>query len=141
MTVTSNPLSFRGRRCSAFLRNFYYSENEMFMKIWNFIYNNKYTLCLILSVFLYTSDAFAVFESLDSAGKKIFAGLKSLVAPAATIGIACCCIAGIALRISTNFCCSVRVARSGFVSFGVSAVFPAAVLVELAAAMLITSSH
>lgn len=51
------------------------------------------------------------------------------------------CIAGIALRISTNFCCSVRVVRSGFVSFGVSAVFPAAVLVELAAAMLITSSH
>ena len=66
----------------------------MFMKIWNFIYNNKYTLCLILSVFLYTSDAFAVFEALTGAGDKIFAGLKSLVAPAATIGIACCCIAG-----------------------------------------------
>ena len=66
----------------------------MFMKIWNFIYNNKYTLCLILSVFLYTSDAFAVFEALDSAGKNIFTGLRKLVAPAATIGIACCCIAG-----------------------------------------------
>lgn len=66
----------------------------MFMKIWNFIYNNKYTLCLILSVFLYTSDAFAVFEALDSAGNRIFTGLKKLVAPAATIGIACCCIAG-----------------------------------------------
>ncbi len=66
----------------------------MFMKIWNFMYNNKYTLCLILSVFLYTSDAFAVFEALNTAGKNIFGGLTKLVAPAATIGIACCCIAG-----------------------------------------------
>lgn len=94
MMVTSKLLFFRRRCCSAFLRSVYYSEIEMFMKIWNFIYNNKYTLCLILSVFLYTSDAFAVFESLNNAGNKIFTGLKSLVAPAATIGIACVCIAG-----------------------------------------------
>ena len=31
---------------------------------------------------------------MDSAGNRIFTGLKKLVAPAATIGIACCCIAG-----------------------------------------------
>ena len=66
----------------------------MFMKIWNFMYNNKYTLCLILSVFLYTSDAYAVFDALSGAGERIFAGLKKLVAPAATIGIACRCIDG-----------------------------------------------
>ena len=58
------------------------------------MYHNKYTLCLILSVFLYTSDAYAVFDALSGAGERIFAGLKKLVAPAATIGIACCCIAG-----------------------------------------------
>ncbi len=66
----------------------------MFIKIWNFIFDNKYTLCLILSVFLYASDAFAVFEALNTAGTNIFTGLKKLVAPAATIGIACVCIAG-----------------------------------------------
>ena len=51
-------------------------------------------MILILSVFLYTSGAYAVFDALSGAGERIFAGLKKLVAPAATIGIACCCIAG-----------------------------------------------
>lgn len=66
----------------------------MFMKIKNFLWQNKYTLGLFLSLFLYTPEAAAVFESLNTAGKSIFKGLNSLVAPAATIGIACCCIAG-----------------------------------------------
>lgn len=66
----------------------------MFMNILKFICRNRYTLILILSVFLYTSDAFAVFEALNTAGNNIFTGLKKLIAPAATIGIACVCIAG-----------------------------------------------
>ena len=37
----------------------------MFMNILKFICKNRYTLILILSVFLYTSDAFAVFEALQ----------------------------------------------------------------------------
>ncbi len=64
------------------------------MKIWKFIYDNKYALLLILSVFLYTPEAAAVFDSLTSAGTNIFNGLAKITVPAATIGIACCCIAG-----------------------------------------------
>ena len=66
----------------------------MFIKIKNFLWQNKYTLGLFFSLFLYTPEAAAVFESLTRAGDKIFSGLNSLIAPAATIGIACCCIAG-----------------------------------------------
>ena len=64
------------------------------MKIWRFIKNNIFTIGLMLSVFLYTPEAAAVFASLNTAGKTIFSGLNKLIAPAATIGIACCCIAG-----------------------------------------------
>lgn len=64
------------------------------IKIGKFIYNNKYTLCLFLSLFLFTTDAFAAFEALDTAGKTIFEGLRKVIYPAATIGIACICIAG-----------------------------------------------
>lgn len=64
------------------------------MKIWRFIKNNIFTIGLMLSVFLYTPEAAAVFDSLKDAGNNIFNGLNRLVAPAATIGIACCCIAG-----------------------------------------------
>lgn len=64
------------------------------MKIWKFIKNNIFTIGLMLSVFLYTPEAAAVFDSLTNAGNNIFNGLNKLVAPAATIGIACCCIAG-----------------------------------------------
>ena len=66
----------------------------MFIKIKNFLWQNKYTLGLFFSLFLYTPEAAAVFESLNKAGKTIFSGLNKLIAPAATIGIACCCIAG-----------------------------------------------
>ena len=48
----------------------------------------------MLSVFLYTPEAAAVFDSLTNAGNNIFNGLAKITAPAATIGIACCCIAG-----------------------------------------------
>jgi type IV secretory pathway VirB2 component (pilin) len=49
---------------------------------------------LFLSLFLYTADAWAVFEALDDAGKTIFKGLRSIIYPASTIGIACVCIGG-----------------------------------------------
>lgn len=63
-------------------------------KIEKFICDNKWTLGLVLSVLLYANDAFAVFESLRSAGTTIFNGLRTIIYPAATIGIACVCIAG-----------------------------------------------
>lgn len=60
----------------------------------NFLYNNRYTICLILSLFLYAGDAFAMFEALEGAGKSIARGLRTIVYPAATIGVACVCIGG-----------------------------------------------
>ncbi|MBQ8671348.1 MAG: TrbC/VirB2 family protein [Alphaproteobacteria bacterium] len=66
----------------------------LFNNIKKFLYNNKYTLCMVLSLFFYTTDAFAVFESLTTAGETIFAGLKKIIYPAATIGVACVCIGG-----------------------------------------------
>lgn len=63
-------------------------------KIEKFISDNKWTLCLLLSLLLYAGNAFAVFESLKMAGNNIFEGLKTIIYPAATIGIACVCIAG-----------------------------------------------
>ena len=70
----------------------------MFIKIrkniWNFLQANKYTLCLLVFSFLYTSDAFAVFEALNEAGQTIFTGLSAIIFKAAGIGVACVCIAG-----------------------------------------------
>lgn len=69
-------------------------RKTMCMKILKLLYNNKQVLALFLLVFLYTSDAYAVFEELNKAGESIFSGLKSIVIPAGLIGMACCCIAG-----------------------------------------------
>ena len=66
----------------------------LWIKIKNFLYNNRYTICLAFSLFLYATDAYAVFDTLKEAGDKIFAGLKTIIWPAATIGIASVCIAG-----------------------------------------------
>ncbi len=67
----------------------------MYIKIKNFLLANKYTICLMLSVFLYTFEANAeTFDSLKLAGNKIFEGLNRLIKPASMIGIACVCIAG-----------------------------------------------
>ena len=66
----------------------------LFNNIGNFLYNNKYTIYLVVSLFFYTTDAFAVFENLTTAGNTIFKGLQSIVYPAATIGVACVCIGG-----------------------------------------------
>lgn len=64
------------------------------IKIKNFIADNKWTIGLVLALFLYATDAFAVFEALQKSGSTIFQGLKTIIYPAATIGIACVCIAG-----------------------------------------------
>lgn len=69
-------------------------EKMLCIEIKNFINNNKWTIGLVLSLFLYATDAFAVFEALQGAGNTIFQGLKTIIYPAATIGIACVCIAG-----------------------------------------------
>lgn len=66
----------------------------LWIKIKNFLYDNRWAICLFLSLFLYTADAFAVFDSLNKAGDTIYNGLKSIIWPAATIGIASVCIAG-----------------------------------------------
>ncbi|MBP5215404.1 MAG: TrbC/VirB2 family protein [Alphaproteobacteria bacterium] len=63
-------------------------------KIKKFLFDNKYTLLLFFSLFLYTTDAFAAFEALNTAGKTIFKGLRKIIYPAATIGIASVCIGG-----------------------------------------------
>ena len=66
----------------------------LYIKIKNFLYNNRYAIFLLLSLFLYTTDAYAVFDKLNDAGKSIFQGLRKIIYPAATIGIASVCIAG-----------------------------------------------
>lgn len=67
----------------------------MFIRMLKFLDSNKYTIGLFLSVFLCAFTASAeTFGELNRAGKTIFAGLYKIIAPAATIGIACCCIAG-----------------------------------------------
>ena len=63
-------------------------------KIKKFLFDNKYTLLLFFSLFLYTTDAFAAFEALNTAGKTIFRGLRKIIYPAATIGVASVCIGG-----------------------------------------------
>lgn len=62
--------------------------------LYSFIKENRCTLFLMLSLFFYTTDAYAVFESLQKAGNEIFNGLEKIIYPAATIGLACVCIAG-----------------------------------------------
>lgn len=62
--------------------------------LYKFIEKNKCTLFLAVSLFFYATDAYAVFESLQSAGNNIFKGLVKIIYPAATIGLACVCIAG-----------------------------------------------
>lgn len=63
--------------------------------VYNFIKENRLTLFLMLSLFFYTADVNAqVFGSLNNAGNKIFEGLVKIIYPAATIGLACVCIAG-----------------------------------------------
>lgn len=62
--------------------------------LYNFVKENKYTLFLAVSLFFYTADAYAIFESLQTAGNNIFKGIVKIIYPAATIGLACVCIAG-----------------------------------------------
>ena len=67
----------------------------MFIRILKFLDSNKYTIGLFLSVFLCAFTASAeTFDALKTAGKNIFNGLNGIIVPASTIGIACCCIAG-----------------------------------------------
>ncbi len=72
----------------------------LYRKIKNFLYNNRYTIGLVLSLFLYATGAFAAtgdtgtFSALSNAGKTIFTGLRKIIYPAATIGIASVCIGG-----------------------------------------------
>ena len=62
--------------------------------LYNFLKENRCTLFLVVSLFFYTADAYAVFESLQTAGNNIFKGIVKIIYPAATIGLACVCIAG-----------------------------------------------
>ena len=62
--------------------------------LYSFVKENKCTLFLVVSLFFYTTDAYAVFESLQTAGNNIFQGIVKIIYPAATIGLACVCIAG-----------------------------------------------
>lgn len=67
----------------------------LYRKIKNFLWNNKYTIMMVLSLFLCATDASAeTFGKLYTAGQTIFSGLRKVIYPAATIGIACVCIAG-----------------------------------------------
>lgn len=66
----------------------------LYKKIGKFLFDNKYTIVLLFSLFLYTTPAFAAFGKLTEAGEKIFEGLRVIIYPASTIGIACVCIAG-----------------------------------------------
>lgn len=62
--------------------------------LYSFLEKNKCALFLVVSLFFYTTDAYAVFESLQTAGNNIFHGIVKIIYPAATIGLACVCIAG-----------------------------------------------
>lgn len=61
-----------------------------------FLYENRWAVILFVSLFFFTTDAFAAgtFESLKGAMEEIFHGLRKVIYPAATIGVACVCIAG-----------------------------------------------
>lgn len=68
------------------------------IKIKNFLYNNRKAIYLAFSLFLYAADAWCAdggtFSSLHTAGEVIKEGLITIIWPAATIGIAAVCIAG-----------------------------------------------
>lgn len=72
----------------------------LYIKIKNFLWDNKYTIGLFLSLFLYTTEVCAAtqgegtFGALRNAGATIFKGLRKVIYPAATIGVACVCIGG-----------------------------------------------
>ena len=66
----------------------------LYIKIKNFLSNNRFAIFLVLSLFLCTTDAYAVFEKADEALSSIFNGLRKIIFPASTIGIASVCIAG-----------------------------------------------
>ena len=59
-----------------------------------FLYENRWSIVLFVSLFFFTTDAFAVFDSLNNAGTSIWQGLRKVIYPAATIGISCVCIGG-----------------------------------------------
>lgn len=64
-----------------------------------FLYENRYTVILCISLFFFITDAHAegtggTFGALSTAGMSIFRGLRKIIYPAATIGIACVCIGG-----------------------------------------------
>lgn len=60
-----------------------------------FLYDNRLVIFLLLSLFFYTADASAeTFGALTKAGDAIFQGLRKIIYPAATIGVACVCIGG-----------------------------------------------
>lgn len=62
-----------------------------------FLYENRYAVVLFLSLFFFTTDALAeggTFGALTTAGEAIFGGLRKIIYPAATIGVACVCIGG-----------------------------------------------
>jgi len=61
----------------------------------NFLYENRWSIVLFVSLFFFTTDASAgTFDALANAGRSIFSGLRKVIYPAATIGIACVCIGG-----------------------------------------------
>lgn len=67
----------------------------LYNNIKNFIWNNRLTIIMVISLFFCATDASAaMFDALDKAGKTIFMGLRKIIYPAATIGIACVCIGG-----------------------------------------------
>lgn len=61
-----------------------------------FLYENRYAFILFVSLFFYTADVAAAetFGALTTAGYAIFGGLRKVIYPAATIGVACVCIGG-----------------------------------------------
>lgn len=64
-----------------------------------FLYENRYAIVVFISLFFFITDAFAgdgggTFGALSTAGTAIFHGLRKIIYPAATIGIACVCIGG-----------------------------------------------
>ena len=58
------------------------------------MYENRWAIALFVSLFFYTNDAYAVYDTLIETFRAIFAGLRKVIYPAATIGIACVCIGG-----------------------------------------------
>ena len=72
----------------------------LYRKIKEFLYKNRYTIAMVLSLFLYTTEALAAtgdtgtFSALITSGKTMFSGLRKVIYPADTIGIASVCIGG-----------------------------------------------